>query len=820
MNVTVLKNDFETSNKYGYFRVYGGKTKIKNLKENGFKVNENRNNVTITLHYNGFNIMQNIKYDLEIENIKTENGSYINITNINNLYCNIQNMDNEEQEDMLDTIGIADTYIKEFRNKYPNFLLDVLNGKKDEILENKNEIFTCKRTIKNLEKTIDKIMQNLLPVTIKKDYEHYNLTIKECYVLVNSFSSYDKIKEMFEIAPYYILCDVLNRPFFASDRLILALNKELVNTKERYQYYIRSIILNNEKFISDTLIFESKLLENVKNNIKYIDDINKSQTEKINNFNYDRVVEVITENDNNNSSFVRLTDENTYILADRKTCMQEMKIKTFLNDFTKTNKVMNIDITDYTTDGDVTLTDEQISVIKSVFENKITVCNAKGGTGKTAILKQITKICTDNYINCILLAPTGRVSKKVTDTCDGIICNTIDRKYYTNVVAKEQCLDCKEDTLLVLEEAGMLGTELFNKVIDLLDYNEYQNIKLLINLDLEQLPPINKGCVLRDIINNKVQFQNLKVCELTKVFRYKDGGIAQKADIIRRGFTPFKDLTQKGSYYTHGKDLAFKKAESCYNLKKQIENEYKSAYNHFKKQGYTHDEIIRKITIIAPFKKYKNGTIDINNTIQKIIQYITDKDRKNKRTKIKIEDNIVELSVGDIVINTENNYKCMTKNAYQMLSKKEIKVSDIKLENFDDAESKGLVYPVFNGSFGTITDILQNGEIMCEFDGVEVVFDNETKYNLNLGYAVTTHKLQGSDNDYIISVITDRNKDFVTKNHIYTDITRSKSFFVGLWDFETINKDVEIESIKDRNTLLNLFLSYDTNIKDIENGKL
>ena len=60
----------------------------------------------------------------------------------------------------------------------------------------------------------------------------------------------------------------------------------------------------------------------------------------------------------------------------------------------------------------------------------------------------------------------------------------------------------------------------------------------------------------------------------------------------------------------------------------------------------------------------------------------------------------------------------------------------------------------------------------------------------------------------------------VTKNHIYTDITRSKSFFVGLWDFETINKDVEIESIKDRNTLLNLFLSYDTNIKDIENGKL
>ena len=123
MNVTVLKNDFETSNKYGYFRVYGGKTKIKNLKENGFKVNENRNNVTITLHYNGFNIMQNIKYDLEIENIKTENGSYINITNINNLYCNIQNMDNEEQEDMLDTIGIADTYIKEFRNKYPNFLM-------------------------------------------------------------------------------------------------------------------------------------------------------------------------------------------------------------------------------------------------------------------------------------------------------------------------------------------------------------------------------------------------------------------------------------------------------------------------------------------------------------------------------------------------------------------------------------------------------------------------------------------------------------------------------------------------------------------------
>lgn len=817
MNITVLKNDFDTSNKYGYFRVYGGKNKINNLKENGFKVNENRNNTTITLHYNHFNIMQNIKYDLEIENIQTENGKYINITNINNLYCDIKNMDHEEQIDMLETIGIADTYITEFKKQYPNFLIDVLNGKKDEIIENKNELFTCKRTIKNLEKTIDKIMQNLLPVTIKKDFEHYNLTIKECYILVNSFSSYDKIKELFEISPYYILCDILNRPFFASDRLILDYNKELTNTKERYQYYIRSIILNNEKFTSDTFIFQSKLLENVKNNIKYIDDINKSQTEKISNFNYERVVEVISENDNSASSFVWLSAESTYILADKKTCMQEMKIKTFLHNFTKTNKKININIDNYTQDGNITLTDEQLDVINSVFTNKVTICNAKGGTGKTSILKQITKICTDNYINCILLAPTGRVSKKVTDTC-GIVCNTIDRKYYTNVVAKDQQLECTDDTLLVVEEGGMLGTELFEKIIELIDYNQYSNIKLLINLDLEQLPPINKGCVLRDIINNKVQFQNLKVCELTKVFRYKDGGIAQKADIIRSGFTPFKDLTQKGSYFTHGKDLAFKKAESGYNLKRQIEKEYQIAYNHFKKQGYTHDEIIKKITIIAPFRKYKNGTIDINNTIQNIIQNITDKERKNKRTKIKIEDKIVELSVGDIVINTENNYKCMTKKAYQMLSKKEIKVSDVKLENFDDAESKGLVYPVFNGSFGTITDILPNGEIMCEFDGVEVIFDNETKYNLNLGYAVTTHKLQGSDNDYIISVITEKNKDFVTKNHIYTDITRSKRFFVGLWDFDTINKDVEIESIKDRNTLLNFFLSYDTNIKDVEQG--
>ena len=138
MNITVLKNDFETSNKYGYFRVYGGKTKINSLKEQGFKVNENENYTTITLYYNGFNIMQKIKYDLEIENVQTENGKYINITNINNLYCNINNMDHEEQIDMLETIGIADTYVTEFKKQYPNFLIDVLNGKKDEIIENKN----------------------------------------------------------------------------------------------------------------------------------------------------------------------------------------------------------------------------------------------------------------------------------------------------------------------------------------------------------------------------------------------------------------------------------------------------------------------------------------------------------------------------------------------------------------------------------------------------------------------------------------------------------------------------------------------------------
>lgn len=810
MIIDVKKYDFETSNNYGYFKIYGGKRKFEELKNKGYNARERSDNYTILLHYNKFNIMQDVRYTLEIAKANNGINEYTEIINIENLYCDIKNMTQEEQIDMMENIKIADTYIRDIKKCYPNFVKDVLNGKKEDILQNKNEIFknANKRTITNLENTINKIIENILPVTIKKDFNHYNLTIKECYKIIDNFNSYEQIKDLFAVAHYMMLCKILNRSFFESDRLILSHDEKLKDDKQRYEYFIRSLIIKNEILKGDTYCFKNYVLSEIK---QYIG----ANTIDIN---YDRAVDIIENVDNNNSEFMLLIDNNSSfgtceILCTKNSFNQEYSIKSFISSITKSNYKLDINVNDYVNTGDIALTDEQKEVLQSVIDNKITICNAKAGTGKTSILQQITKMCLDNDVQCILLAPTGRVSKKVTDTCNnGLICNTIDRAWYRSLKS-EKGLECDKNTVIVIEEGSMIGTELFIKIIDLLDYDEYQNIKILVNMDLEQLPPVNKGCVLRDLIYNIGLLENTKVCNLTKVFRYADGGIAEKADVIRSGRTPFKDLKIRKEYAIHGKDLAFKRALTGYNLSKQIIREFENAYCLLKKRGLSHMDIMKNITFITPYRKRENGSIAINNIIQKRLAYNT------KETYIKVDNISVKLKVNDIVINTENNYKCITKKAYDLVKAKKIKMEDIKNDNYDDKDTKGYVYPVFNGSFGIIKDILKDGEVLCEFDGVEVVFDNEEKYNLNLGYAVTTHKLQGSDNKYIISVISNKHKDFVNKNHIYTDITRAKEFFVGLWDIDTIQTDVSKESIKDRNTLLDLFISYNASIDNMLNKK-
>lgn len=382
----------------------------------------------------------------------------------------------------------------------------------------------------------------------------------------------------------------------------------------------------------------------------------------------------------------------------------------------------------------------QVLAIREALENGLVVITGGPGTGKTTIINGIIKICEELKLSVQLAAPTGRAAKRMTETT-GIEAKTIHRllEYSFMEEGTEMAFGKDEDTpidsdLIIIDEASMIDILLMNSLLKALN----PGTRVVLVGDIDQLPSVGPGNVLRDIISSGV----VKVVRLDEIFRQSEESmIVLNAHRINKGESPV--LNEKD------KDFFFLNEPNNEEVLNTIISLCKERLPNF----YGVDSL-KDIQILTPMKKGEVGINSLNKHLQSILN-----PKDNSKSEKQIGDEI--LRVGDKVMQIKNNYTI------------EWKIVKDGLE-IDSGEG------VFNGDFGYILDIDNEERILkVLFDDEKLVeYDFTQLDELKLAYATTVHKSQGSEFPVVVMPISWGPPMLMTRNLLYTAITRAKNLVV------------------------------------------
>ena len=404
--------------------------------------------------------------------------------------------------------------------------------------------------------------------------------------------------------------------------------------------------------------------------------------------------------------------------------------------------------------------DEQQLAIKEAFNNMLLVITGGPGTGKTTIINAIKKILSKNDLTYAMLAPTGRAAKRIQES-------TNDEAYTIHrllgIRPDEAFAEYNEENpiekdYVIVDEMSMVDIYLMKSLVSAIS----PSTALILVGDSNQLPSVGPGNVLKDIIETEI-----KTIRLKKIFRQGlESNIIVNAHKINNGSYPILNES--------GKDFFFIEAN-----KNNFDTTLSNLVNERLPKYYNLDKV-KDIQILCPSKKTQWGATNINTNIQKII---------NPSDKfLKINDKV--FRVGDKVMQVRNNYDLVAENSLK------------------DAEG------VYNGDIGFIIDI-DNEEEKLEvefYDGSIVKYKKEDIKDLELSYAITIHKSQGSEFDAIIIPMMQVAPMLLTRNLFYTGVTRAKKLVVLVGEKRIIKQMVDNNTSNERFTNLSYWINEMENV--------
>lgn len=419
--------------------------------------------------------------------------------------------------------------------------------------------------------------------------------------------------------------------------------------------------------------------------------------------------------------------------------------------------------------------EEQKKAIESAINNGVSVITGGPGTGKTTIIKCIIELLKQNRLSVMLLAPTGRASKRLSDAT-GEDAKTIHRALEVNKFAGNggRFVHNENNPLktcaVIIDEVSMVDVMLMQALLRALP----TDAKLILVGDKDQLPSVGAGNVLGDILSSDI----LPVTMLTKIYRQSDDSlIISNAHMINSGVMPVIDNSSK--------DFFFEEKEENEDIKNSIVNLVTKRLTKFTGLEST------QIQILAPMKAGVCGIDNLNRTLQEIIN-----PSSIRKYEIVLGQHI--LREGDKVMQTVNNYDLVWK----------------KYNGLTEEEGEG----VFNGDIGTIISISpQNGETLVEFDdGRRCIYPRTDIGDLSLAYAITIHKSQGSEFDVVVIPAIAGPSLILTRNLIYTAVTRAKQMVVIVGQKKNLRRMVANSYTAKRFTLLaDLLVDADKKTKEL-----
>ena len=415
----------------------------------------------------------------------------------------------------------------------------------------------------------------------------------------------------------------------------------------------------------------------------------------------------------------------------------------------------------------IELSEEQKRAIISCLGNGVSVITGGPGTGKTTIINAIINILEDSGINTAIAAPTGRAAKRITET-SGRPASTIHRLLEYSFFSEAEGGDGRmsfgkdednplEFDAIVVDEASMIDLMLMDGLLRAIK----PGTRLIIVGDDDQLPSVGAGNVLRDIIASEYIYAS----KLTEIYRQaQESMIVVNAHRINHGEYP--DCNAKGKDFF----LLRRKTEKemLQTIKELCTTRLPEYYSEMVKGGLNP---VRDIQILTPVRKGNLGCINLNRELQEVL---------NPADDAKAEKTFGErvFREGDKVMQIRNNYELAWKDQ----------------SDYSDGEG------VFNGDVGFIRTIDH------EFNEMTVVFD-DTRFvtysfnqleELELAYAVTVHKSQGSEFPIVIMPVSWFPPVLATRNLLYTGVTRGKEVVVLVGSEDKLNGMVDNNRISQR----------------------
>ncbi len=436
-----------------------------------------------------------------------------------------------------------------------------------------------------------------------------------------------------------------------------------------------------------------------------------------------------------------------------------------------TKKIHNIDkeLNLIEKKSDIFLSEKQKEAIREINENNVTIITGGPGTGKTTIIKSIIEIYKQKKYKIVLCAPTGRAAKRMTETT-GEEAYTLHRLLEIGKIDDDSIYKKNNEyqgtpidaDIIIVDEVSMVDMFIMSYLLDCI----YKGTKLILVGDSDQLPSVGPGSVLQDIIKS----EQIKTVHLDKVFRQ-----AARSKIIVNAHR-----VNNGEEFIKKEETEIEEDEKNdfffirENNQERILEQVLSLCNGRLKRFGNYD-FFENIQVLSPTKKGTLGTKELNKALQQELN--PHREGENEKSSMG-----AIFRIGDKVMQIKNNY-------------------DIQWER-REGNSLELGNGIFNGETGIITEINEKEKfIRVKFD------DNKTsiyEYNeleqLEHSYCITIHKAQGSEFDVIIMIIPQAAPMLLTRNLLYTGITRAKKLLVVIGNNNIVNYMIKNVDSKKRNT--------------------
>lgn len=407
----------------------------------------------------------------------------------------------------------------------------------------------------------------------------------------------------------------------------------------------------------------------------------------------------------------------------------------------------------------ISLADKQREAVERSISDGVLIVTGGPGTGKTTILRFIIELMERQQLEFELAAPTGRAAKRISDT-SGKEARTIHRllEYSASSESFSRNRDHPLETdAVIIDEMSMVDISLFHSLLKAL----VSGTRLVMVGDVDQLPSVGPGNVLRDIVGSGT----VPVIRLNEIFRQAGrSSIVTNAHLVNEGRTP--ELGKNEDFMFYPCSSALVALESVKNIC----------------ADYAYLGKTDEIQVLSPMKSNLLGVFNINSALQQELNPPSEDKSEYKYGETVFRE-------GDRVMQIKNNY-------------------DLEWVKFVRGKPQTKGSGVFNGDIGTVTHI--NTDMSC----LSVLFDDErsAEYNfmqleeLELAYCISVHKSQGSEFSTVVLPLVSGPAMLFNRNILYTAITRARNSVFIFGTEECIRYMVNNASIRKRYSALCDFL--------------